>query len=452
MKDNIFREYDIRGKVPSEINEKVAYKIGLGYGSYLQEFLNQKECVISHDNRLSSEKLHKSLLKGLLETGINVIDYGLTTTPMHYYARHINNLFGIMITASHNPSDENGFKFSFDEFANARGVMIKDLKTYIENNVFIKGRGKVENRSIKEDYINYVISNIKMGKKKIKVVVDPANGATTCIVKDIFSKLNLDVTYINDISDGSFPNHHPDPSIESNLQMLKDKVLDVKADIGISFDGDGDRLGLVDEIGNMVAIEDYAVIILRNIIDKVKVKKFLYDAKCSDNFKDEILKLKANPIICRTGSSYTQEKILKENIPFGIQCVGHISFNDRLFSTESAIYSALRIIEILSKTDKTLSELIATVPKYYNIPERKYPSSDNNKFKVIEKIKNYCNCKNFKYLEIDGLKVIFKDSWAYVRASNTGPNITLRCESKNKKDLDNLVKLFETLIKNYNEN
>jgi len=451
MKDKIFREYDIRGKVPSDINEEVAYKIGLGYGSFLQEFLNQEACVVSHDNRISSEALHENLIKGLLETGINVIDYGLTTSPMHYYARHINNLFGVMITASHNPSDENGFKFSFDEYANARGIMVKDLKTYIEKGKFKQGTGKLEHKNIKEDYINYVINNLKFGKKRIKVVLDPANGATTIVARDIFEKLNIDLTIINEESDGTFPNHHPDPTIESNLEELKAKVLEIGADIGIGFDGDGDRIGIIDELGNMVSIESYAIIILRNIIDKVENKKFLYDPKCSDNFKDEIIRLGATPIICRTGTSYTQEKILKENIPFGIQYVGHISLNDRLFSTESAMYSSLRLIEILSKTDKTLSELVATVPAYYNTPEQKFKSTDDKKHEVIENIKKYCIEKKYNFIEIDGLRVSFKDSWAYVRASNTGPNITLRCESKDKDNLNNLVKLFTTLIDIYNK-
>ena len=436
MKDKIFREYDIRGKVPSEINEDVAYKIGLGYGSFIQEFLNQNSCVVSHDNRISSKALHDSLIKGLLETGLNVIDYGLSTTPMHYYARHVNNLFGIMITASHNPSDENGFKFSLDEYANARGILVKDLKTYIDKGIFKKGSGKLEKKDIKDDYIDYVVKHLKFGKKRIKVVLDPANGATTTICKDVFEKLNIDLTIINGDSDGTFPHHHPDPAIESNLDELKKKVLEISADIGIGFDGDGDRIGIVDELGNMVSIESYAVIILRNIIDKVKNK---------------IVRLGATPIICRTGSSYTQEKVLKEDIPFGIQYVGHISFNDRLYSTESAMYSALRIIEILSKTKSTLSELIKTVPKYYSSPEMKYQSTDEKKNEVILKIKKYCDEKNYKYIEIDGLKVLFQDSWAYVRASNTGPNITLRCESKDKNNLDNLLKLFTTLIDVYNK-
>ncbi len=451
MLDKIFREYDIRGKVPSEINDEVAYKIGLGYGSYLQEYLNQKACVIAHDNRVSSESLNKSLIKGLLETGLNVIDYGLTTTPMHYYARYVNNLYGIMITASHNPKDENGFKFSFDKYANARGSMVKDLKEYIDKGNFIKGVGKLEYKDIKDAYIDYIISHLKFGKKRIKVVLDLANGTTSCIARSVYEKLNIDLTIINEESDGTFPSHHPDPSVEENLKELKEKVLELKADIGIGFDGDGDRIGIIDEKGNLVSIESYAIIILRNIIDKVKNKKFLYDAKCSDTFKDEVIRLGGTPVICRTGTSYTQEKVLKENIPFGIQYVGHVSINDRLFSTESAMYSSLRLIEILSKTTKTLSELDETTAKYLNTPEEKFPSTDDKKLEVIEKIKKYCDDKNYKYIEIDGLKVVFQDGWAYVRASNTGPNITLRCEAQSQLVLDNLHKLFITLIDVYNK-
>lgn len=451
MKDNIFREYDIRGKYPSDINEEVAYKIGLGYGSFLQEKLNQTACVVSYDVRSSSISLHDELIKGLLETGINVIDYGLTTTPMNYYARYINNLFGIMITASHNPKDENGFKFSFDKYSNARGTMIKEFKEYILKGNFLKGNGNIEHKDIKFDYINYVLDTIKLGKRRIKVVLDLANGATCTIASDIFSKLNIDLNIINGIPDGNFPSHHPDPSIKENQTMLINTVKELNADIGIGFDGDGDRIGIVDELGNIVSIEDYAIIILRNIIDKVSNKSFLYDAKSSDIFKDEVIKLGGNPVICRTGSSYTQEKVKKENIPFGFQYVGHISFNDRVIDTESTMYSSLRLIEILSKTDKSLSELVNTIPKYLNTPEEKFASTDDKKYQIIDLIKGYCDNKQYNYIEIDGLKVIFKDAWAYVRASNTGPNITLRCEAHNEKDLDNLYNLFKTLIDIYNK-
>ena len=233
--------------------------------------------LVSHDNRLSSEALNENLIKGLLETGINVIDYGLTTTPMHYYARHINNLYGIMITASHNPACENGFKFSFDEYANARGSMIKEFKNYIEKGKFLSGNGKLEPKNIKEDYINYVLNNLKFGKRQIKVVLDPANGVTTTIARDIYSKLNIDLTIINEENDGTFPNHHPDPSIEDNLDMLKKEVKKKKADIGIGFDGDGDRIGIIDEKGNLVAIEDYSIMELSAKFnnDNVSIKNYI---------------------------------------------------------------------------------------------------------------------------------------------------------------------------------
>lgn len=451
MKDKIFREYDIRGKVPEDINEEVAYKIGLGYGSYIQEFLGQNACVVSHDNRLSSPALHDSLIKGLLQTGIKVLDYGLTTTPMNYYARHINKLFGIMITASHNPSDENGFKFSFDHYANARGQMVKDLKKYIDAGNFKEGKGIIEKHNIKEDYIKYVLDALDFGKRKIKVVLDPANGVTTTVARDIFDKLNIDLTVINEESDGSFPNHHPDPTVEKNLEQLKAKVKEINADIGIGFDGDGDRIGIIDELGQMVSIEAYAVLILRDIFEKVENKSFLYDAKSSDNFKDEVLRLGGTPVICRTGTSYTQEKVLRENIPFGFQYVGHISLNDRLFSTESAMYSALRLIELMSKTTDPLSKMVATVPTYFNTPEEKFATSDDKKYQVIDAIKKHCEKLGCDYMEIDGLKVLFTDGWAYVRASNTGPNITLRCEAKSQKDVNELRDLFADLIKIYNQ-
>lgn len=451
MNDNIFREYDIRGKYPFDINEDVAYRIGLGYGSYLQEFLNQDKCIISYDNRISSFGLATALINGLTDTGINVINTGLSTTPMHYFARQIYNLYGIMITASHNPKDDNGFKFSFDHYANARGQMIQDFKDYIKKGEFKKGIGYVENIDITEEYIQYITKNIKLGNKKLKVVLDPANGVSCTIARKIYEKFNIDLTIINEESDGTFPNHHPDPSVEENLQQLKNKVLEVHADIGIGFDGDGDRIGIIDNCGNRVLIEDYAILILRNIIDKVDNKKFLYDAKCSSSFKDEIIKLGATPVICRTGSSYTMLKVAEEKIPLGIQYVGHISLSDRTFDSESAMMSSLRLIEILSKTEYSLNNLIDTIPHYLTTHEIKIASKDNIKNVVIKQIQNYCDKMKYRYEKIDGLMVYFKDSWAYIRASNTGPNICLKCEAKNERDLKNLEKLFSTLINTYNE-
>lgn len=451
MKDTIFRSYDIRGKYPTDINEDIAYQIGLGYGSLLQEKYKQSSCVVSMDNRISSPILHKSLIKGLLETGINVIDYGLSTTPMNYYMRYINNLYGIMITASHNPKDENGFKFSFDKYANARGNMINEFRDYVKKGIFLKGMGSYIKKDIKEEYINHLIKNLRISNKKLKVVFDPANGSVTCILEDILKRLNIDYIIINKESDGTFPNHPADPSIESNLSDLKEAVLNNKADLGIGFDGDGDRIGIIDNLGKLVPIEIYGIIMAKDMFYEVENKTFMYDAKCSSIFKDELKKINANTVICRTGSSYTEEMIHKDNLPFGIQYVGHIGINDRFYSIESAIYASLRLVEILSHTDKSLHELTSNYKQYYNIEEMRIQSTDLTKRNVIDNIRKYSINKGYKITEIDGLRIEFKTGWVYVRASNTGPTINLRCESTNKEDLDNLTNIFLELIKRLNK-
>ena len=431
MKDSIFREYDIRGKFPEDINEDVAYKIGLGYGSFIQEFLMQESCVVSYDNRPSSEKLHDSLIKGLIETGIKVIDYGLTTTPMHYYARHINNLFGIMITASHENDEYNGFKFSFDEYSDAKGIMVRDLKTYIDKGNFKSGKGNVEEKNIKEEYVNYLTNHLKFGKRNIKVIFDLNNGTTGTIINDILKNMNVNYILVND-------------------DNLEERVKSLNANVAFKFDGDGDTFQIYDELGNVVSIGDYGIIILKNIIDKVETKKFLVDNYCSDSFRKEIEKLNGNVITSMIGTNYGFEKILKDNIPFGIHSSGIAYLNDRLYCTGSAIYGALRLIEVLTKTDKSLSELVNTTTKCFNT-QKEFESTNDKKNEVINNIKKYCADKNYKYIEFDGLKVIFKDSWAYIRASKTTNNIILTCNSIDENNLDNLEKIFTTLIDIYNK-
>lgn len=450
MNDNIFRSYDIRGKYPRDINEDIAYKIGLGYGSILQEKYKQTTCCVSMDNRLSSPNLHDSLIKGLLESGVNVIDYGLTTTPMNYYCRYINNVFGIIVTASHNPKDENGFKFSFDKYSNARGSMISEFRDYIKAGVFLKGTGTYIKKDIKNEYINHLVNNLRISNKLLKVVFDPANGVVTSILEDILKRVNIEYIIINKESDGNFPNHPADPSIEENLSMLKRSVIENKADLGIGFDGDGDRIGIIDNLGNLVPIEIYGILMAKDMYYEVDNKTFMYDAKCSNIFKDELNKINAKSVICRTGSSYTEEMIHKDNLPFGIQYVGHIGINDRFYSIESAIYASLRLVEILSHTDKSLNELVSSYPKYYNIEEMRINSTDDKKRIVIDNIRKYCLSKNFYIREIDGLRVEFSNGWAYVRASNTGPTINLRCEAKSKEDLDNITNIFIELINRLN--
>ena len=447
MKKEIFKAYDIRGVYPDDINEDVVYTLGRSYGSYLQEMLHMKKCVIGMDNRLSSPSLKKALIKGLLSTGINVIDNGLITTPMHYLARYKYNTYGIMITASHNPKDDNGLKFSLDELANAIGKMIEDFEKYTFKGQFLDGNGLLEERSIKEYYLEYIKNNISMGDKTLKVVIDPGNGVTTTIIKDVMALFpNILVTYICDENDGTFPNHHPDPAVEENMQMLKDKVLEEKASLGIAYDGDGDRLGIIDELGNFIMADKIMIVAIKKLINNFKNKTILCDVKCSKSLTDEIENLGGKVYMCRTGTSFTEAETKKNNICLGGELSGHIFFNDRDVEICSAIYDGLRILEILSKTNETFSEILKDIPHYESTPEIKIPCDNQNKFIVVEEIKKEILKMNISYTDIDGIRFEYPDAWGLIRASNTGPNLTLRFEAKTKERLEEIEKKFMDLV------
>jgi len=450
LEKNIFREYDIRGIYPKEINEEVAYTIGKSYGSYIQDKLKRNICGVGRDNRLSSPSLSSELIRGITDSGCNVIDFGLVTTPMYYFAcLKTNVIIGIMVTASHNPKDDNGFKFSFDHLGNARGEQVYDFRDYTLKGKFMSGKGEITTFNPQEYYKSFIKENIEMGSKKLKVVLDCGNGTTSLYAEDIYSQFpNLDITMICDQSDANFPNHHPDPSVEENNQMLIKKVLETKADIGIGFDGDGDRVGFITEKGEFLPIDKAMIIYIRNINDKVANKSYLFDVKCGKALEDEIIKLGGNPIIYRTGASWTKYEVNKNKYPFGGEYSGHMYFTDRWLGLDSGLYNGLRMLEILSKTDKSFSQLINDIPIYYNTPEIKVPVSDDIKFDIVKKVIEYAKSKNYNYLDVDGIRVQFKDGWALVRASNTGPNLTMRFEAKTLNRLEEIKEEFKSLVNN----
>ncbi len=448
---NIFRGYDIRGIYPSEIDENTAYTIGLGFGSHIKS-IGKTNCVVGHDNRLSSPVLYNALIKGITETGIDVISIGLCTTPMYYYACIKLKVFsGVMVTASHNPKDDNGFKFAFDESGNCKGQEIQDFLEFILKGEFMTGEGHISTYDITNDYIDLFVNNIHMGDRKIKAVIDPGNGTTSVIVKKIYDKFPVDLIYINDESDGHFPNHHPDPCVEANLEQLKKKVIETGADVGIGFDGDGDRLGVVSSDATFIPIDIYMTLIVRDIINKVDKKEFLCDVKCSKTFSDEVEKLGGKCITYRTGNSYTKAAVRDMDLPFGGELSGHVFFRDRWPGFDSGLYAGIRLIEILTHTDKSVNELLANLNRYYSTEEIKFKSSDDVKFGLIDKVKDYVIEKGYKYLDIDGVKVLFDDGWALVRASNTGPNVTARFEASTEERLSELQDEFISLINELNK-
>ncbi len=443
---HIFRGYDIRGIYGADLDEEVAYKIGQGFGSYISE-LGKTKAIVGYDNRSSSVSLEKALIDGILSTGIDVVNIGLVTTPMYYFAWEKLGIYsGLMITASHNPKEYNGFKFAFDESGNAFGEKIQEFRRYIEKGEFKTGKGKLEYADIRKDYLELVKSSIDLGEKRLKVVVDPGNGTGCVIIKDVFEMFNIDATYICDTNDAAFPNHHPDPSVETNLEMLKAKVKEVGADIGLALDGDADRIGIVDENGTYICPDHFMIIIWRDIINKVDNKCALYDVKCTKAIADEMKKLGGTTCMYRVGNSYIKAKMKEGDFAFGGELSGHMFFRDKWPGFDDGIYAGLRIVEILSKTDKKASELSEGINKYYSTPEIKIKSTENEKYLLVEKVKEYAESKGYKTITIDGVRVEFEDSWMLARATQTGPDVSLRFEATTEQRLKELMNEFRKVV------
>jgi phosphomannomutase/phosphoglucomutase len=446
MNANIFREYDIRGIFDVDFNIDDVYLIGRAFGSKLR-LENKLFTVVGYDNRISSPIIFEYLSKGIISTGINIINIGMVTTPMYYYAwKHFNADSGIMITASHNPKEYNGFKISFNGNYNAVGNDIKEFYHFIQKNTFQDGFGKIINENIKDNYIDFLFKSIKFGSRKIKVVVDSGNGASALVIDDIMNKTNQDYLTLYADSNPNYPNHHPDPSVVDNMKDLQQYVLKSKADVGFAYDGDADRIGMVDETGNFVAVDKIMILIIRNIIDNLQDKRILYDVKCSMALEDEINELNGIPLLSRTGNSYLRKRIFEDNILFGGELSGHVFFNDKFPGYDDGIYASLRIMEILSNTNKSVSELLEGINEYYSTNEIKIEVTDKSKFIIVEQVKDYCKNNDYNFIDIDGCKVKWNDAFVLIRASNTGPHLTLRFEAKSPDRLNSLQDEFMSVI------
>jgi phosphomannomutase/phosphoglucomutase len=442
----IFREYDIRGIYEIDLKGELPYFIGKAFGSYIKR-KNINEVCVGGDNRLTTPEIKEKLIKGLLETGINVIDIGIVPTPILYFSVHFYKFgSGIMVTASHNPPEFNGFKMVLKE-GSLYGKEIQKIADIIENEDFEKGDGEFERKEVIEDYIKFMEGRFKFNKK-FKVGIDTGNGTAGPLIEKLFRKLGIEFIGLYLESDGNFPNHLPDPVIPENLKDLIEIVKKYNLDCGFGFDGDGDRLGVIDEKGNILWGDQLLIVYSREVLKERKGEKIIFDVKCSRALEEEIEKMGGIPLMWKTGHSLIENKLHEEKAPIAGELSGHLYFADEYFGYDDAIYASLRLLRIMDKEGKKLSEFFTDIKKYYSTPEIRIEVKDDNKFEIVEKVKNYFS-KKYKINDIDGVKVYYPNGWALLRASNTQPALVVRIEGETEKELEKIKDEFMEVIEKF---
>jgi len=439
MNNAIFREYDIRGNVERDLTDDVVKDIARAFGTYMVE-RGKKNASISRDCRLSSDHLRDVVIEGMVESGLDVIDIGVKPTPLFYYSLfNLDVDGGIMITGSHNPGDQNGFKVAFGK-ATLFGEEVQYIRKVIEEKRFVSGKGSVkEYTTIVADYYNFLRNNIKLNKK-LKVVLDAGNGTGGVVALPIMKEMGQDVTGLYCDMDGRFPNHHPDPTVEKNIAVLKQTVLETQADIGVGYDGDADRIGVIDNEGNIIWGDYLMVIFARDILKTRKGATIVSEVKCSKNLYEEIEKNGGKPIMWKAGHSLIKQKMKETGALLGGEMSGHIFFADKFFGYDDAIYASLRLLEIMGNNNKPLSEYLKDLPKLYSTPEIRIDCPDNVKFQVVKRLTEYYKSK-YKVIDIDGVRAVFNDGWGLVRPSNTGPILVLRFEAESEDALERIQKM-----------
>jgi len=446
----IFRQYDVRGIVDRDLTDDTVYLLGRGFGTYLRR-RNLKSVAIGGDARMSTPRFKKLFTNGLKDCGCEVLDVAILATPTLYFAiHHLKTDAGVMITGSHNPPEYNGFKMNIG-LASIYGDDILEIYDIIKSNTFIEGIGSQRSvPGIVQIYQDFLVDNIKISRP-VKVIVDAGNGAGGPILPDILRRIGCEVVELYCEMDGTFPNHHPDPTVEEYMQDLIKSVKKTNAEVGIGLDGDADRIGVINEKGEMLFGDQVLNIFAREFLKEHPGEKVVADVKCSKNLFDDIEKQGGIPVIYKTGHSLLKKIMREENIKMGGEMSGHIFFYDRYLGFDDAIYAACRFVEIVAKSDKKVSEMLADQPKMYNTPELKYECTEDNKFEIVERVREHFQKEGHDVNDIDGMRLTFTDGWALARASNTQPVITLRFEAETEDRLKEIRSMVEEVIERVKE-
>ena len=448
LNQSMFREYDIRGVVELDFPNDVVENLGKAFGTYISR---QKGNVISvsGDIRETSPILKTNFINGILSTGVSVIDTGMLPTPVNYYSMyHLNTDAAVQITGSHNPNEFNGFKFSCMN-ESFYGEKIQLLKNMILNKDFLTGDGTLKKQDIINDYIEMLCSKITI-KKKLKVIIDSGNACACITVPQTLKKLGVEVEELYCNVDSSFPNHHPDPTVDSNLKDIISIIKEKDFDLGMAFDGDADRIVVIDENGEIIRSDNLLCLFLPEVVKSTN-KKIIFDVKCSEALERMIVKNGGEPLMWKTGHSLIKDKMKTENAKFAGEMSGHIFFADDYYGYDDALYVGLRLLQILSNTNNTLSQLTSEIPKYYSTPEMRIDcKNDDEKFNITKKAVQYFT-KNYDCITIDGVRIKFKNGWGLVRSSNTQPVIVCRFEATSQSELAQMKDLVLTKLSEFGE-
>jgi phosphomannomutase / phosphoglucomutase len=443
LKPTIFREYDIRGIAETELTTPGVVQLGRALGTLLQRKSGPR-INLGRDCRLSSPRLHDALLEGLRATGCHVTDIGVVPTPLLYFsAVHLKADGGIMITGSHNPAEFNGFKTVCGS-GTLHGETIQQVRQLIETGDFASGAGTHHTADISDAYLDAVAPQFQF-TRRIKVVADAGNGTAGPVVRRLLQRLNCDVTELFFDMDGRFPNHHPDPTMPANLKYLQDAVKAHHADLGIAFDGDSDRIGAVDENGEVIYGDMLLLIYGREILTRKPGATFVGEVKCSQLLYDELTRLGGHPIMYKTGHSLIKAKMKEEHAELAGEMSGHMFFADRYFGFDDALYAACRLMEIVAASGKPLSAQLAGLPKMVSTPELRIDCPDETKFEVVARVAEQFK-KTHKVIDVDGVRVLFGEGWGLLRASNTQPVLVMRFEAPNEKLLESYQREVESAL------
>ncbi len=446
---HIFREYDIRGLVDEDLTEEVVELVGRGLGTMVRRANpGQKVAVaVGRDARESSVRFRDAMARGLNRVGCDAVDVGMIPTPLCYFAANTLPVHGLaMITGSHNPPEYNGLKVGVGK-TTLHGGEIQELRKLIERGDFEKGEGGRRQQDITGPYQDYVRKNLRLGKRRPKLVIDAGNGVGGMVAEPLFKSLGFPVTGLFLEPDGTFPNHHPDPTVLANVKDLQDKVLELHADVGLAYDGDADRVGVVDEKGNVLWGDQVMIVLSREILKENPGAPIIGEVKCSMTLYDDIERHGGRPIMWKAGHSLIKAKMKETGAQLAGEMSGHLFFANRWFGFDDGVYASARLLEILTHTDKPMSALLADVPKTFISPEIRVDCPEATKFQVVAAVKEHFAKGSFKVIDVDGVRVTFPDGWGLVRASNTQALLVLRFEATTEPRLREIQGLLEGAVR-----